>query len=118
LDQPPSVRTETHTARRTTSIGTKVTADEYAAIARLAEGCPLSAWVRDVLLALVTPRPADQVLLAEMLALRTISLNLLFALANGEVPSADAMQRLIERADGEKIRKALERLASMPRSVA
>ena len=52
--------------------------------------------------------------LAEVVALRTILLNLHFALATGDTPTADAMQRLIERADQDKIRKAQERLASSP----
>ena len=98
--------------RRTKSVGTKVTEDEYATLVRLAEGQTLSEWVRDVLLAIVTPRPADHVLLAEVLALRTIVLNLHFAVASGDTPSTDAMKRLIERADEEKSRKALERLVA------
>ena len=96
--------------RRTRSIGTKVTEDEYATIASWPEGQTLSEWVRDVLLATVTPRPADHVLLAEVLALRTIVLNLLFAVASGDTPTTDVMKRLIERADEDKIAKALERL--------
>ena len=58
--------------------------------------------MRDVLLSTATPRPPDQVLLAEILALRTIVLNLHFALAAGETATADAMRRLIERADEDK----------------
>jgi hypothetical protein len=100
---------------RKKSIGTKVTADEYATLARLAEGQTISAWVRDVLLATATSRPADEALLGELLALRTILVNLLFASATGETPTADAMKRLIERADADKLRKAQERLASVCR---
>jgi len=99
--------------RRTRSIGTKVTEDEYATIARWPDGQTLSEWVRDVLLATVTPRPADHALLAEVLALRTIVLNLLFALASGDTPTTDAMKRIIERADEDKIPKALERLMAV-----
>ena len=55
--------------RRTRSVGTKVTDDEYAKLEHLAAGQTLSEWVRDVLLATVTPRPADQVILAEFLAI-------------------------------------------------
>ena len=98
--------------RRTKSVGTKVTEDEYATLARLAEGQTLSEWVRDVLLAVAAPRPADHVLLAELLALRTIVLNLMFAVAGGETPTTDAMKRLIERADEDKSRKALDRLVA------
>jgi hypothetical protein len=99
--------------RRSKSVGTKVTEDEYARLVRLAQGQTLSEWVREVLLAMVTSRPADEVLLAEVLALRTIVLNLHFALASGETPTADAMKRLIERTDEEKMRKALDRLVAV-----
>src|SRR5260370_7501582 len=94
--------------RRTKSISTKVTDDEYARFERLAVGQTLSEWVRDVLLATATARPADQVLLAEFLALRTIVLNLHFAAATGETPTADALKRLIQRPPQDKIRQATE----------
>jgi hypothetical protein len=97
---------------RRRSISTKVTDDEYLTLERLATGQTLSEWVRDVLLSTATPRPPDQVLLAEILALRTIVLNLHFALAAGETATADAMRRLIERADEDKNRKARERLVA------
>jgi hypothetical protein len=48
------------------------------------------------------------------LALRTIVLNLQFAVAGGEPPTTDAMKRLIERADDEKHRRAFERLTAPP----
>ena len=41
----------------------------------------------------------DQALMAELVALRAILLNVLFKLANGEKPTAEEMQRLIDRAD-------------------
>jgi hypothetical protein len=102
-------------SQRTKGITIKVTSDEYAALARLARGQTVTAWVHHVVLATVTPKPADHVLLAEVLALRTIVLNVVFALASGETPTADAMKRLIERADDEKVRKTLERLAAAAR---
>ena len=97
---------------RTKCISTKVTDDEYATLERVAAGQTLSAWTRDVLLATATPHPADQVILAELVALRTIPLNLHFAVVTGETLTAEGMQRLIERADQDKIQKAQERLAS------
>ncbi len=97
---------------RTKCISTKVTDAEYAALERVAGGQTLSAWVRRVLLAAATAPPADHVIVAELLALRTILLNLSFAVASGETLTTDAMQRLIDRADQEKSRKAQERLAS------
>jgi hypothetical protein len=98
-------------SRRTKGITIKVTDDEYVTLARLAKGQTVTAWVRDVVLATATPRPIDHVLLTEFLALRTILLNLHAALAAGEAPTFDTVQRLIERADGDKFRKAQERLA-------
>jgi hypothetical protein len=96
--------------RRTKGITIRVTEDQYATLTRLAQGQTVTAWVHHVVLETVTPRPADQVLLAELLAVRTIVLNLVFALANGETPTTDAMKRLVERVDNEKLRKALDRL--------
>jgi hypothetical protein len=96
----------------TKNISTKVTAQKYDRLARLAQGQTLSAWVRAVLLATTIPRPIDQVMLAELLALRTILLNLHFAVASGEPPTLDAMKRLIERADEEKHRRAYEQLTA------
>ena len=101
--------------RRTRSVTTKIAEDEYERLVQMAEGQTISEWVRDVLLA-TTRRPTDQLLLSEILALRTIVLNLLFAVASGEVPSTDAMKRLIARADDEKLAKAHERLTSSVRS--
>jgi hypothetical protein len=100
--------------RRTKSIGTKLTAEEYAQVTRVADGHSLSEWLRDVLLGMVAPQPADHVLLAEVLALRTIVLNLQFAVASGDPPTTDAVKRLIERADDEKSRRAFERLTAPP----
>jgi hypothetical protein len=51
-----------------------------------------------------------EALMAEVVALRTILLNLLFKQSNGERLTAEEMQRLIERADSDKLRKARERL--------
>jgi hypothetical protein len=52
-----------------------------------------------------------QALMAELVALRTILLNVLFKQANDESLTAEEMQALIDRADAGKIRKARERLA-------
>jgi len=99
-------------SRRTKGITIKVTDDEYATLMRLAKGQTVTAWVHEVVLATATPRPIDHVLLGEFLAVRTILLNLHAALAAGEAPTVDAVERLIERADRDKLRKAKERLAS------
>jgi hypothetical protein len=49
---------------------------------------------------------AWQVVLAEVVALRTIVVNLHVALCRGETLSADAIQRLIDLADREKNQRA------------
>jgi hypothetical protein len=69
--------------------------------------------VRQVVLSAAALGSAEQVILAELLALRTIVLNVHIMIATGEMLTADAMQRLIDRADHDKIRKAQERLSSV-----
>jgi hypothetical protein len=51
-----------------------------------------------------------EALIAEVVALRAILLNVLFKQSNGEWLTAEEMQRLIDRADSDKLRKARERL--------
>jgi len=103
--------------RRTKSISTKVTDAEYDAIASRAEPQTVSAWARGILVSTAQPDPLHLVLLAEMLALRTIVLNLQYTLAANHPLSEDAMHRLIDRADAEKFDKANERIASLHRAV-
>jgi hypothetical protein len=102
-------------ASRTKSVGTKVTEAEYARLEVCAseEGVSISEWCRNVLLEKSNgdrPRESEKVTLAEILALRTILLNLHFAVARAETVTADAMQAIIERADRDKVKKAMERL--------
>ena len=96
-------------SRRTKSIGTKVTPEEYARIQALAGDQPISEWVRAAILK-AADQPADSIVLAELLALRTILLNLHFHLGSGTPLTADTMQRLIERADQDKRQQAEARL--------
>lgn len=106
---------------RTKSIGTKVTEEEHAELERAAQngGKTLGEWCREVMLANVNghapkSQASDgseaQALMAELVALRTILLNVLFKQANGESLTAEQMQKLIERADANKLKKAMERL--------
>jgi hypothetical protein len=100
---------------RTKSVGTKVTEAEHARLEACAcqEGLSISEWCRNVLLDRTKgdrPSETQRIMLAEILALRTILLNLHFAVARAETITADAMQAIIERADRDKGRKALERL--------
>ena len=113
---------------RTKSIGTKVTEAEYAQLERAAqaEARTLGEWCRHVMLACVNGQAADarrsdgaelRALMAELVALRTILLNVLYKQANGERLTAEEMQRLIERADAGKFKKAGERLRQLEKSV-
>ena len=104
---------------RRKSIGTKVSEEEYAQLEALAGGRAVSEWVREVLLRELDcgqARPAEQTLLAEVLALRTILLNLHFTVAKGEAITAEEMQAIIDRAEAGKAKKAAERLAAKPSS--
>ena len=106
---------------RTKTLGTKVSEEEFAQleVAASERGLTLSEWCRETLLASVNgqgQKSADsdktgQALMAELVALRAILLNVLFKLANGEKPTPEEMQRLIDRADSDKLKKARERLA-------
>src|ERR1700761_4354648 len=98
---------------RTKSVGTKVSEAEYALLEQRARaaGMRLAEWVREVLL---TPkddgRDANAVTLAELLALRSLFLNLSFRASKGVSVSEEEMHRLIERADATKMQRARERL--------
>ncbi len=96
---------------RTKSISTKVTDEEYAQFEALAGGQTISEWARDVLLNATKPNSSEQTVLAEVLALRTILLNVHFAVSRGRTLTAEEMQQLIERADQNKLSKARQRLA-------
>jgi len=104
-------------SRRTKSIGTKVTPEEYARIQTRAGEQPVSEWVRAALLRASEDTPAtNSIVLAELLALRAILLNVHFHLCNGTPLTAETMQRLIERADQDKRQKAQARFAAADRS--
>ena len=98
-------------ALRTKSISTKVTDEEYAQFEVLAGEQTISEWARDVLLNATKPNATEQTVLAEVLALRTILLNIHFAVSQGETLAVEEMQKLIERADQNKLSKARQRLA-------
>ena len=103
----PRTRTRTVTAR--------VADAEFTLIEGASGAQTVSAWARDQLLAAAATRgpSTEDVLLGEIAALRTIVVNVQFALATGEPLSADGMQRLINRADLEKQQTAHARLAAL-----
>src|SRR5437660_11101023 len=99
------------TSLRTKSISTKVTDEEYAQFEALAGGQTISEWAREVLLKATKPNAGEQTMLAEVLALRTILLNLHFAVSEGQTLTGEDMRQLIERADQNKLSKARQRRA-------
>ena len=110
-------------------MGTKLTEEEYALLEAVAakRGLTVGEWCREELLrgasngnststtatsAAPIVKPAtstDETLLAEILALRTILLNLFYDLAGGGKIHADRMEEVIAKADGNKWEKARER---------
>lgn len=101
-------------SKRDRSISTKVTDEEYHQIVAAAEPKTISEWARAILIRASEPVDLEFLLLTEVLALRTIVLNLNFALAEGGPPlAADVMKRLIERADSEKVNRAHKHVAEL-----
>jgi hypothetical protein len=99
---------------RIKSVSTKVSEAEFATLEERARagGLTLSEWVRDVLLAPpVDPgtEVGSEIVLAELLALRSLFLNLQFRSDKGPLTEAE-LRGLIERADATKLERARERL--------
>jgi hypothetical protein len=97
-------------SRRTKSISTKVTPDEYERLAALAGVETISEWARRVLLHSDEASTAESTVLAELIALRTILLNMHFAICADEKLTRDQVARFIASADRDKHRLAAEQL--------
>jgi hypothetical protein len=102
---------------RTKSVGTKVSEAEFALLEERARGAGLrlAEWVREALLSAPVELGPDsgEVALAEVLALRSLLLNLHFRAAKGEPVAEAEMRGLMERADGSKMQRARERLEAV-----
>jgi len=109
---------------RTKSVHVNVSQEEYAHLEQAAQlgRKTVGVWCREVTLASADERLSKarlsssaeiQALMAELLAVRTILLNVLYKQINGESLTAEEMQRLIERADADKLKKAAKRLGNM-----
>jgi predicted RNA-binding Zn ribbon-like protein len=104
------------TPTRTRSVGTKVSDEEYARLEACAseKGLSISEWSREALLAAangVQSSPAERTLLAEVIALRTIVANVVFAFSSEGKVSSEQMHAFIERADKTKAKRALDLLS-------
>ena len=96
---------------RTKTIATKISIEECAELERRAGDKTLSEWMREELLKPAAPGPFSVALMGELIALRTILVNALYKMANGERVTVEGMQQLINRADAEKGQRAVEQLA-------
>jgi hypothetical protein len=101
---------------RSKSVGTKVSEAELRVLESRAEraGLTLSEWVRDVLLGSsieMGTLAAERAILAEVLAMRTILLNFMLKVGEGTPIPEAASKKLIEWADANKMKRALEVLA-------
>jgi hypothetical protein len=77
--------------------------------AALKAGVGLSEWCRRAVLEFAErdgSQPAEKIVLAEMLSLRSVLLSVVFQMSKGQNLSEEEMRRLIERADREKHKKA------------
>jgi hypothetical protein len=108
----------------TRAITTKVTESEFKQLEQLWSGSGMSRseWCRKVLLERANLTNSngnsytlneDTLLLAEVLALRTITVNLLHSLGSGETISREKLTNLTELADREKLRRAIDRLQQL-----
>lgn len=99
---------------RTRTVSTKVTEEEFVGLEARAlnGGVNLGEWVREELLERLKPEEVvgNDTLLAELMALRTIVINLAAAQVLGQPMSQEKIQELIDHADRERFRRAGERI--------
>jgi uncharacterized protein (DUF1778 family) len=99
---------------RAKSIATRITETEYTEIeaAASAEGKKVSEWLREAALAQARgPGETDPVLLAELMAMRTLLVNLFSSASKGPL-SDESIRKMTAYADSIKLQKAEEFLAS------
>ena len=109
------------TPTRTRSVGTKVSDEEYARLEACAseKGLSVGGWSRDVLLAAaggVQSSLTEQTLLAEVIALRIIVSNVVFALSSEGKVTSEQMRTIIDRAEKTKAKRALDLLSQIGRT--
>ena len=100
---------------RVKSVATRITENEFLEIesAALAEGKKVAEWLREAALAQARGRntgQTDPVLLAELMAVRTLLVNLFASASNGSL-SEESIRKMAAYADSIKLRKAEEFIA-------
>jgi hypothetical protein len=105
-------------ARRSQSIGTKLTEKEESACLAAAEkaGKAPSEWARDVLLSSVRPRESsqDSALFVEIQALRLLLINTLEPLLRGDKMTSEQFKEMLRNVKTNKRKAAADMLASYP----
>ena len=106
---------------RTKSVGVHVTEADHARLQSLADACgqSLGEWCRDTLVAIAnhpSGTPIEQALLSEIIALRTIVANLVYAFTSEGKLTREHMVAFIERADKTKLKRATELLSKIRRN--
>ena len=101
---------------RTKGIGVRVSEADFARLQTLAEatGKSLGEWCREALLKVAdhpTGSPLEQALLVEVIGLRTIVGNLVYAFTSDGKVTREQMAGIVERADSTKIKRAIDFLA-------
>ena len=107
---------------RSRSVGCKVTEEEYAQLAVLAERGKksMAEWCREVLVDRIQGRDgsvAELSVLGEVLSLRTIVLNVHYDIVNGKKINEQRMREIIDRADNDKLAKAARRLREVEKTL-
>jgi hypothetical protein len=114
---PPAVPTpRAGESFRAKSISTRITETEFAEIESVAsaEGKKVAEWLREAALAQARGRRAgetDPVLLAELMAVRTLLVNLFASASKGPL-SEESIRKMTAYADSIKLQKAEEFLAN------
>jgi hypothetical protein len=106
---------------RTKSVGLRVTQADHARLQSLADahGQSLGEWCRETLLEVanhLSGTPFEHALLSEVIALRTIVANLVYAFTTDGKVTREQMAAFIERADKTKLKRASELLSKVNRN--
>ena len=106
---------------RSKSVGVRVTEADHARLQSLADACgqSLGEWCRHTLVAIAnhpSGTPIEQALLSEIIALRTIVANLVYAFTSEGKITREQMVAFIERADKTKLKRATELLSKIRRN--
>jgi hypothetical protein len=103
---------------RTKIVGLRVTEFDYGRLQSLADahGQSLGEWCRDTLIAIAnhpSGTPIEQALLSELIALRTIVANLVYAFTSEGKTTREQMAAFVDRADKTKLKRATELLSKI-----